>query len=128
VTAITEEVKETGRIVEVTLSSLGGRGVAAVEFYTVTGSGNLKKLSKVTGGVYEFEKFGSKILFPTTVSEDFGGWVVLSRSVKSGRIIGAIGSMAHLIDFAKGQVPETLEFTVDDDGLKTLLLAKVKES
>ena len=128
ITPIMEQVKESGRVVEVTLSSLKGRGITAVEFYTVEGTGTSKRTSKPKLGVFEFDGLGSSLRFDTGISEAYGGWVVLTRSIRTGEITGAAASMTHLIDFVKSQAPATVAFEADSAKIKALLLAKIPGS
>ena len=128
ISPIMENVKESGRVVEVTLSSLKGRGITAVEFYSVNGTGTSKELSSPSLGVFEFDGLGSTLRFATGVSETYGGWVVLTRSIRTGEITGAAASMTHLIDFVKNQVPGKITFEAESEDIKTLFLKKLPNS
>lgn len=118
---ITETVKESGRIVEVQLSSMSGPGVSAIEFYTITGQGPQKKIDSVSTGVYSFQAHGSKLLLETTVVEDFTGWVVVARSPNSGKIVDVAGSMTHFEDYVESQVPEVVTLTSDDKAIREMI-------
>lgn len=126
-TPIMETVKESGRTVEVTISSFSGPGIAAVEIYTVKRQGSSKDIDAVSTGVYLFEGIGSQLLLETSVVEDFTGWVVLVRSLNTGRIVGEASSMNHFVDYVKSVAPEVVDFSRDDESLRDFIRKSLEE-
>ena len=122
---ITERVTESGRVVEVTLSSLSGDGVAAVEFYTIQGSGNRRRVHSIQTGIFEFSRTGSAIRIPTDVVEDFSGWAVVARSVNDGRVMDIVGSLQPIAEHVRRTAPQTVEFATDTAALRRHILDRL---
>lgn len=122
---ITEQVAVSGRVVEVTLSSLSGAGITAVEFYTIQGSGNRRRIHSIEVGIYEFTRTGSSIEIPTAMIEDFSGWAVVARSVNTGRVVDLVASLQPIEVMVSRRIPATVDFTADIDGLRRQLLDSI---
>jgi hypothetical protein len=123
VTPITEEFKISGRSVRVDLSSLSGPGYAAVEFFAVSGEGKSQRIYHTEKKIVAFEQNGSHLIFSCAAVENFKGWVVLVRSLKSGKIIDMASSMQGLRDLVTAKVPEIAVFSTNLDSFKASVIA-----
>ena len=122
---ITERVVESGRVVDISFSSLSGEGITAIEFYTIQGSGRDRRIHSVQTGIYEFDRVGSSIRIPTDTIENFSGWAVVTRSVNTGRIIEVVGSLHPIAELVKEKAPERVTFSVDQEALRRIMRSKL---
>lgn len=102
---ILQKYRTSGRTVEAEISSIVGDGIVAVEFYGVRGSGKYKSIYHKEKGVVEFKKTGSVVTFGCPATENFGGWVVIARSVATGAIIETVASLYPLKTFVLSKIP-----------------------
>ena len=117
VDAITE-VKSSGRNVEASLSSSTGDGHIALEFIVIAGSGKDKAIANRQEGVFEFSKLGSKVIFKGAKVANFNGWVVLARSLNTGKVVAISSSLKFLEKFVLEQVPEQAKIKGNDQRFK----------
>jgi len=123
VTPINEKYKISGRRVRVDLSSMSGPGYVAVEFFAIAGQGNTQSIFNTQKRIVEFAQHGSQLIFSCAAVENFKGWVVLARSLNTGKIIAMEGSMQGLETLVTARVPEISTFTTNLEPLKASVIA-----
>ena len=119
---LTEKYTLSGRTVEVKVSSPFADGVAAVEFYAISGKGRDRGVYSTQKGVFSYKQIGSSKLFSAEAVEDFKGWVVVLRNLNTGKVVSVKSSMRHLEKDVLPTLPEVVTFKIDTASLKAKVL------